>query len=116
VAADISAASTRRTYVFKTTIAEFQYRAIKPDLFFGYDLVNYNDKYIKIASMEKATLDYFYLNPHLKRRADFASLRINRDMFFEQVNEERMYEFIDRFAKKAIIKRMESFLEFMKDA
>jgi len=112
----ISAASTRRTYAFKTTIAEFQYRTIKPDLFFGYDLVNYNDKYIKIASMEKAILDYFYLNPHLKRRSDFASLRINRDMFFEQVNEERMYEFIDRFAKKALIKRMESFLEFMKNA
>jgi len=112
----ISAASTRRTYAFKTTIAELKYKTIKPTLFFGYDLVNNNNKYIKIASMEKAILDYFYLNPHIKKRSDFASLRINRDIFFEQANEERMHEFIERFAKKTLIKRVESFLEFMKNA
>ncbi len=32
----ITSASTRRTYNFKTSIAEFNYRTIKPQLHFGY--------------------------------------------------------------------------------
>lgn len=112
----ISAASTRRTYVFKTPIAEFSYRTIKPSLFFGYDLVSYGNKHMKIASMEKAILDYFYLNPSIKRGSDFASLRINRDLFLEKAQEERLYEFTDKFAKKTLAKRIQSFLRFLENA
>ncbi|MBU1781930.1 hypothetical protein KKD87_00975, partial [bacterium] len=57
----ITSASTRRTYKFKTPIAEFSYRTINPQLFFGYDMVKYNNKYFKIAGIEKAILDYFYI-------------------------------------------------------
>ena len=112
----ISSASTRRTYSFKTIIGEFSYKTIKWDLFFGYDLVRHNNKYIKIASTEKAILDFFYLHPHIKREPDFTSLRINKNIFLKQVNQERLYRFLDRFAKKALTKRVKSFLEFIKNA
>ena len=112
----ISSASTRKTYTFKTPIGEFNYKTIKPDLFFGYDLVSYDNRHNKIASIEKAILDYFYLHPHIKRESDFASLRINRDIFLKQVNQERLNRFLDRFAKKTLTKRVKSFLEFIKNA
>ncbi len=112
----ISSASTRRTYTFKTPLGEFSYKTIKPVLFFGYDLVSYNNKHIKIASIEKAILDYFYLHPHIKRESDFVSLRINRDIFLKQVNQKRLNKFLDRFTKKTLIKRVRSFLEFIKSA
>ena len=112
----ISAISTRRTYTFKTPIAEFSYRTIKPNLFFGYDLVTHNNKHFKIASMEKAVLDYFYLNPKIKRESDFAGLRINRDIFLAQTRETILYDFLDKFAKKTLTKRMNSFLKFIKNA
>ena len=112
----ISSASTRKTYTFKTPIGEFSYKTIKPDLFFGYDLVSYDNRHNKIASIEKAILDYFYLHPHIKRESDFASLRINRDIFLKQVNQERLNRFLDRFAKKTLTKRVKSFLEFIKNA
>jgi len=112
----ISAASTRRTYTFKTPIAGFSYRTIKPNLFFGYDLASHGNKHMKIATMEKAILDYFYLNPGIKRAPDFASLRINRDLFLEKAQEETLYEFTDRFAKKTLTKRIQSFLRFLKNA
>ncbi|RLB27756.1 MAG: hypothetical protein DRG66_04865 [Deltaproteobacteria bacterium] len=112
----ISSASTRKTYTFKTPIGEFNYKTIKPDLFFGYDLVSYDNRHIKIASIEKAILDFFYLNPHIKRYPDFASLRISRDIFLEQAEEERLYRFLSRFAKKTLTKRVKSFLEFIKNA
>ena len=113
---EITSASTRRTYKFKTPIAEFGYRTISPRLFFGYKLVNYNNKYFKFASIEKAILDYFYINSHLNKNDSFESLRINKNMFFEQISEERLYEYLERFAKKSLTRRIKSFWEFMKRA
>ena len=112
----ITSASTRRTYSFKTTIGQFNYKTIKSDLFFGYDLVLYNDKYIKIASIEKAILDFFYLHPQRKRESDYTSLRIDKDIFLKRVNQERLYRFLDRFAKKTLTRRVTSFVEFIKHA
>ncbi len=66
--------------------------------------------------MEKAVLDYFYLNPKIKRESDFAGLRINRDIFLAQTRETILYDFLDKFAKKTLTKRMNSFLKFIKNA
>lgn len=109
----IISASTRRTYKFKTPIAEFDYKTIKPQLYFGYNIVNYNGKYYKMASLEKAILDYFYINSHLKKESDFVSLRINKDMFFRQVRERRLYAFLKKFGQKTLTKRINCFLEFL---
>ena len=112
----ITSASTRKTYRFKTPIAEFNYRTIKQNLFFGYELVKYNNKYFKIASIEKAILDYFYINPDIKTESDFASLRMNRDVFFKRVDEEKLYALLEKFAQKRLAKRIRTFLEFLKNA
>ncbi|MBU1152478.1 hypothetical protein KKB84_00660 [bacterium] len=112
----ITSASTRRTYKFKTPIAEFSYRTINPQLFFGYDMVKYNNKYFKIAGIEKAILDYFYINSNVKAESDFASLRMDKEVFYQQVNEEKLYTLLEKFAKKALAKRINSFWGFMKNA
>lgn len=112
----ITSASTRRTYKFKTQMAEFSYRTIKPELFFGYELVSYKNKRFKIASIEKTILDYFYINSHIKKENDFACLRMNKDIFLKQVNEEKVYHFLEKFAQKRLGKRIKSFLEFMQNA
>jgi len=109
----ITSASSRRTYKFKTSIAEFNYKTIKPELFFGYDIIRYDNKYFKIASPEKAILDYFYINSHLKKESDFASLRINKDMFSEQIGTKRLYAFLKKFGHKTLKNRINSFLEFL---
>jgi len=109
----ITSVSTRRTYTFKTPIAEFSYRTIKPALFFGYELVKYDNKVYKIASVEKAILDYLYLHPDINTPDDFASLRIDKDMFFDQVNKEKIDQFLDQFAQKTLTKRFRTFWEFL---
>ena len=111
----ITSASTRKTYRFKTPIAEFSYRTIKQKLFFGYELVKYNSKYFRIASVEKAILDYFYVNSDINTKSDFASLRIDKDTFFKQVNEEKLYALLEKFAQKRLAKRIKTFLEFLKN-
>ena len=112
----ITSVSTRRTYSFKTPIAEFIYKTVKHQLFFGYNLIKYNNKYIKIASLEKAILDYFYLHSDIKGENDFASLRLNKEIFLKEFNEEKLNKFLERFAQKSLTKRIESFGEFMKNA
>ena len=112
----VISAATRRTYRFKTSIAEFTYRTIKPRLFFGYNLVKYDNKYFKIASIEKAVLDYFYINPHIKNKHDFVNLRINKDVFFEQINMEKLHTFTQKFGQRTLTKRINLFLEFIKNA
>lgn len=112
----ITSATTRKTSHFKTAIAEFIYRTVAPRLFFGFDLVKYDHQYFKMASMEKAILDYFYVHPDIKGKKDFDGLRINKDIFLQQIREEILHQYLEKFAQKALARRVQSFLEFMKHA
>ena len=109
----ITSASTRRTYLFETPVARFSYSTIKPALFFGYSILPGG---IKMAFMEKAILDYFYINPWARTENDFASLRVNREEILDQLNKERLAEYLKRFNQKRLSNRMESFLEWLKRA
>lgn len=109
----VTSASTRRTYVFKTKIGEFTYRTIRPKLFFGYEIVQYDNKSFKIAASEKALLDYFYLNPILKNNAAYKSLRIDKDAFSKVINKEKLLGYLDKFGQKTLTRRIKNFLKFM---
>ncbi|MBF0253127.1 MAG: hypothetical protein HQL29_04855 [Candidatus Omnitrophica bacterium] len=112
----ITSASTRRTYRIDNDIAEFSYRNIRKDLFWGYNIVKNDDKCFKIASLEKAVLDHLYLNKHIAGEDDFRSLRIDRVVFFEKVDLNKFDEYRKRFKKKAFSRRVKMFLEVMKNA
>lgn len=112
----ITSISTRRTYKFKTPIAEFSFRTISPNLFFGYEIIAHNDKAFKMALVEKALLDYFYLHPEIKKREDFVSLRINKDVLFRKTNKKRCDVLVKKFDKRALAMRMQVFWEVMNHA
>ncbi|MBI5206642.1 MAG: hypothetical protein HY934_02515 [Candidatus Firestonebacteria bacterium] len=111
----ITSASTLKTYTFNTSAAKFYYRAIKDDLFFGYDLIKNNNKYVKIASPEKAILDYFYINPDIKSTGDFINMRLNSELFFQKTEEKKFYELLGKFKQKTLQKRIKKFMEFLKN-
>jgi len=113
----ITSITTRKPYQYSTALGEFSYRYVKPALFFGYELVNYQPhKTFKIGYTEKVVVDFFYLNPHIKLPHDFESLRINTTRFWEQINEDRMNEFVERMAQKRLTHTMRIFMEYMKHA
>ena len=109
----ITSASTKRTSLFETPLVRFSYRTIKPALFFGYSLLPGG---IKMAFMEKAILDYFYINPALRTEDDFASLRINREEMLNRFNKKQFTDYMRRFSQKRLSKRMEHFLEWLEYA
>ncbi|MDO9555884.1 MAG: hypothetical protein Q7J40_04840 [Atribacterota bacterium] len=112
----ITSISTRKTYHFRTSIGEFIYRTLKPPLFFGYDLMKFKEKYLKMACIEKALLDYFYLHPDIETEQDFESLRINKEMFFEKMNEEKLMNFLEKFNQKKLTGRINRFWSYIKNA
>lgn len=109
----VTSASTRRTYKFRTSIAEFSYRTIKTSFFFGYVINRYNGKCFKIATPEKAILDYFYLNSHINKVDDFVSLRIDPEVFFQKVKLGKLKNYLKRFSKNTLLTRVNNFLNFM---
>ena len=108
----VTSASTRRTCTFHTPVANFLYCTVKPDLFLGYELESYNGNVYKIAGPEKAPLDLLYLNPRLRTDADFESLRMNHEVFFQEIDLEKLKSYLQKFSQKTLARRLNRFLGF----
>ena len=105
--------STRRTYNFRTVLGDFRYRTVKPDIFWGYEIIAYEKSVYKMAEPEKAVLDYLYMNKHLRSKADFESLRFNEEMFFQRIDLEKLKVYSHKVAQKTLIKRLNRFLQHL---
>lgn len=84
----ITSISTLKTVHFDTPIGYFQYRNVKPALFWGYRLVRQRSNplsgWYKIATAEKAVIDFLYLNPQYEKEPDFEGLRFNWERLCHQ--------------------------------
>ena len=104
----------QKTTRFKTPIAEFSYHSIKPALMFGYRLENQNGQKYKIAEMEKALLDYLYLNPHVAGKADFYEWRFNGKEFLANADMLKLNKYAEAFRNKRLMIRLKKIIGFMK--
>jgi predicted transcriptional regulator of viral defense system len=109
----LTSVSSRKTNHFKTDFGEFIYRHIKPQLMFGYQLINYDGQNFKIAEPEKAILDYFYLNADLNAAEDFDGLRFNGNEFREQTDKDKLQSYLITFGNKRLEKRFNKFLKYI---
>lgn len=107
----ITSVTSNRTYVLRSDFAQFSYKKIKPELMFGYTLIKFGNHTFKIAEIEKAILDYFYINSRFKKSGDFEELRINKDSFIERVDVAKLKNYLLQFNNKSLEKRVNKFLE-----
>ncbi len=112
----ITAVATRRTYQFQTPLAKFIFRTIKTGMFFGYNLIKHRGKYFKMASVEKAVVDFLYLNPSMRDRQDFEGMRINKELFRRLINKRLIQTYALRSAQPGCPDRAKLFLECMDHA
>lgn len=105
--------STLKTTSFDTHLGAFAYRHVKPVLFFGYQVVEWQGFPIKMAKPEKVILDYLYLNPQLDRNEDWQGLRLNRETVHEVVDGEKVQEYLTIIQINALNRRVSRFLNFM---
>lgn len=109
----ITSATSQKTNRFKTDLGEFIYRRLKPELIFGYILIEHQNHYFKMAEIEKALLDYFYINAHLKSENDFFEMRFNPDEFKRKADKEKIYKYLEAFGNKSLAKRINKFLKYI---
>ncbi len=108
----ITSVSTKKTIDFQASIGNFSYRSIKPELFWGYRLM---ENKVLIADPEKAILDYLYLHPEIKTADDFIEMRINADSFRDKVDLKKFLMYANAFKSKALLKRVKIFLKTIKN-
>lgn len=110
----VTSISSRKTTYFDSNWGGFQYRSIKAYYLVGYQAVDAAaDVKFKIAKIEKAVLDYLYLNPGIKRPEDFESLRWNREQLQSALNTELMRKYIKIFDKNALRERVNILKEYL---
>lgn len=106
--------STLKTTHFNTPAGYFQYRNIKPALFWGYRLVHQKGRslsgWYKIATAEKAVIDFLYLNAQYEEEADFEGLRFNWEEFAIQADLEKIENHLAYIQSPALSNRMKKFL------
>ncbi|MDZ7879658.1 MAG: hypothetical protein U5L45_18415 [Saprospiraceae bacterium] len=111
-----TAITTLKTQNFDTPIGLFTYQTLKPNLFFGYNLLNFNGFNYKIADPQKCILDFLYLNPHLKTEGHFYELRLNISDIKAQVDFDLFHKYAVAFDAQALMQRATAFVHFVENS
>lgn len=106
----ITSATTLKTKSFSTPAGKFVFRHIRPELMFGYKLMEVQGQHYKIAEPEKVILDYLYLNTALKSVHDFESVRLNQAECTRQIQVNKLMNYLSLYKSKALEKRVTGFL------
>ena len=105
--------STLKTKEFKNKYSLITYKNIKRNCFFGYKLVQKENFTFKIADIEKALLDYLYLNYSVKNIDDIKSMRLNKHILQEKIDFETMNEYAKFYNSKILVKKIKILNQFL---
>lgn len=108
----MTSVATRKTQTFNTPIGSFTYQHLKPQCFFGYQVLRSiytdepTDRPVLMAYLEKALLDYCYLHPNLKSVEDFEAMRLNPTLLRESLDQQRLRAYLPLFNSKQLTQRI----------
>ena len=104
--AQTTSVTTLKTAAFSNELGKFEYRHIKPDLFFGYHIIASTTlRDILIATPEKALIDLLYLSPILRTEQDMLDLRLDEDFMGEEFDYNEAHVMLQRIGNKALTHR-----------
>jgi predicted transcriptional regulator of viral defense system len=100
------AVCTSKTITYTTAVGAFQYRTVKPSLYFGYRILEQSKFPVLMADPAKAILDLLYLSPELRSVEDLAALRLNIAEFKSMVQWKTLTEYAQLFNSPVLNKRI----------
>ena len=106
--------STLNTTQITSSLGYFSYRNLKKPLLFGYKFIQLNGLTICMASLEKAILDYLYLNSELNTVDDFEALRWDKEAL-KQLDIELFFDYLHLFNSKTLTKRAQILNKYIHD-
>jgi len=91
----ITGISTAKTFSFEHASLKFNYRHLKDQLFWGYEVFKAsNGLPYCMATPEKAILDILYLNQSISTFVDFDEMRFNKDEINKKINKNTFKQYI----------------------
>lgn len=107
----VSSISGRKTASFRNAFGKFDYQKMKEELHFGYGKHTVDGISFEMAYPEKALLDLFYLYPTLYgTEQGFRNFAIEDQMLYENLDVERLYDYLERFECRALEQRVDLFV------
>lgn len=103
---DVTSVSTKKTQTFSFRDANYYFRQLKKELYFGYHLLSWGDLQIKMATLEKALVDFAYLEPLFDDAAWLEEMRFDEDVLLEEVDWERVFIFASYFNSAVTLRRL----------
>lgn len=109
----ITSVSTRKTNLFDTQYGVFSYQSIKNNLYFGYEVIENNDRPFTLATPEKAILDYLYLHSEISTIDDLEGLRFNTEIINSTIDKERFNAYLNLFDNLELNNRSKLLLKYL---
>lgn len=102
----VTSVTSKASRKYKNDMGTFIYRHLKNDLFFAYTKINKNGQVFLLAEMEKAFLDYIYLNNYkIKNINDVKELRLNSDAL-KRISKIKIRKYSKYYPKKNNIEKI----------
>lgn len=110
----ITSVCSIRTYSYKSDYGGFKYHFSRPEYMFGYNFIKFNQHTFKIATPEKAIVDFFNYNPQYNTRAKIRALEFDkvilRQLDFKSKLKSISYSYNNQFLDRRIRNFMNLFL------
>lgn len=101
----VTSCTTLKTNTFETPLGVFSYRNLKPELFFGYHLQQWNGHHYAIAGPEKTIIDYLYLH-RIESPEELESLRWNTAEISNRISGEKLDAYVNHIGSNALETRI----------
>ena len=110
----VTSISSRKSKQFESNWGALYYRSVKPTYMFGYEVIETapNRKY-SIARLEKAVLDYLYLNANISTVDDFDGLRWDKESLLPIVGGGQFRNYLSIFNKRALDDRVHQLMRYL---
>ena len=108
----ITSVTTLKTASFENALGQYSYKTVKPQMFWGYKPMETRSADGQVgqtwflAHPEKALLDLLYLYPFYNSEEELLQLRLDEDFMMEELNKDRLEEYLLRFDNKALNARV----------
>jgi predicted transcriptional regulator of viral defense system len=102
--------TTKRQARFSSEMGIFDYRHIKPSLFWGYKSISLRGQTGFLATPEKGILDFFYLRAPRVSSDFLAGLRLQNT---ERLSRKKLRECAKLFGKKYIVQATEELIKYI---
>jgi len=103
----ITSATSLKTASFQNEFGEYDYKSVRKELMFGYDIKPIADgKSLQIARPEKALLDLLYLYPFYNTEQEMEDLRLDEDFLLDELDLRQLEDYLLKFKSKALQNRV----------